>query len=147
MTSTFVNDGSADLPLNSTQPYDAHNQLLEYTLHTYGDGGIYSTLEDYAKWDLGLYTDNIVLQSTLELAFTGYTGGDNNYGYGWMVGRHAGSKALRHGGFCPGFLNYAFRVPEKRFTYLFLSNGGVFANDGFETWTDELKDEIFAYYM
>jgi len=104
------------------------------------------TLSDYFKWDRALYTDDIVQQSTLELAFTGYTGGDNDYGYGWMVGSHYGSKSLRHGGFLTGFLNYVLRIPEQRFTYLFLSNGGVFANDGFDTWTSELMDEILAHY-
>ena len=147
MTSTFVSDESVEYPSNTARPYDERNRLYEYSLYTYGAGGIYSTLNDYVIWDRALYTDVIVRQSTLELAFTGYTGGDNNFGYGWMVGNHGGSMSLRHGGFSTGFLNYVFRVPAKRFTYLFLSNGGVFANDGFETWTDELKDEIFSYYM
>jgi len=40
-----------------------------------------------------------------------------------------------------------YRVPEKRFTYLFLSNGGVFANDGFDTWMSDLMDETFSYYL
>ena len=147
MTATFVSDESVVFPPNTAQPYDEHNRLYEYSLHTYGAGGIYTTLNDYLKWDQALYTDDIVRQSTLELAFTGYTGGDNDFGYGWMVGTHGGSKSLRHGGFSTGFLNYVVRVPEKRFTYLFLSNGGVFANDGFDTWTSELMDEIFARYL
>jgi CubicO group peptidase (beta-lactamase class C family) len=147
MMATFVSDESVVYPSNTAQPYDEHNQLYEYTLYTYGDGGIYMTLNDYFKWDQALYTDDIVQQSTLELAFTGYTGGDNDYGYGWMVGSHYGSKSLRHGGFSTGFLNYVLRIPERRFTYLFLSNGGVFANDGFDTWTSELMDEILAHYL
>lgn len=147
MMATFVSDESVVYPSNTAQPYDEHNQLNEYVLYTYGDGGIYMTLNDYFKWDRALYTDDIVQQSTLELAFTGYTGGDNNYGYGWMVGSHYGSKSLRHGGFSTGFLNYVLRIPEQRFTYLFLSNGGVFANDGFDTWTSELMDEILAHYL
>ena len=147
MTSTFVSDESVVYPLNTAQPYDERNRLYEYTLYTYGAGGIYTTLNDYVKWDRALYTDDVVRQSTLELAFTGYTGGDDDFGYGWMVGSHGGSRSLRHGGFGTGYLNYVYRVPDKRFTYLFLSNGGVFANDGFETWTDELMDEIFDFYM
>jgi CubicO group peptidase (beta-lactamase class C family) len=147
MTVTFVSDESVVYPPTTAQPYDEHNRLYEYSLYTYGPAGIYTTLNDYLKWDQALYTDDIVRQSTLELAFTGYTGGDNNFGYGWMVGTYGGSKSLRHGGFSTGFLNYVVRVPEKRFTYLFLSNGGVFANDGFDTWTSELMDEIFARYL
>jgi CubicO group peptidase (beta-lactamase class C family) len=147
MTATFVSDESVVYPANTAQPYDAQNRLYEYSMYTYGPGGIYTTLNDYVKWDQALYTDAIVQQATLELAFTGYTGGHDDFGYGWMVGSHGGSKSLRHGGFATGWLNYVFRVPEKQFTYLMLSNGGVFANDGFETWTDDLKDDIFSYYL
>jgi CubicO group peptidase (beta-lactamase class C family) len=147
MTSTFVSDESVVYPSNRALPYDEQNRRYEYTLHTYGAGGIYSTLNDYVKWDRALYTNDIVQQTTLELAFTGYTGGDNDFGYGWMVGSHSGSRSLRHGGFSTGYLNYVFRVPEESFTYLFLSNGGVFANDGFDTWTSDLMDEIFDFYM
>jgi CubicO group peptidase (beta-lactamase class C family) len=147
MTATFVGDESVVYPSNTAQPYDEHNQLYEYSMYVYGPGGIYTTLNDYFKWDQALYTDALVQQATLELAFTGYTGGHDDFGYGWMVARHDGAKSLRHGGFGTGWLNYVFRVPQKRFTYLFLSNGGVFANDGFDTWTSELMDEIFSYYL
>ncbi|KPK65003.1 MAG: hypothetical protein AMS21_05900 [Gemmatimonas sp. SG8_38_2] len=147
MAATFVSDESVAYPSNTAKPYDEQNQLYDYTLYTYGAGGIYSTLNDYFKWDRALYTDDIVRQSTLELAFAGYTGGDNDFGYGWMIGIHSGSKSMRHGGFSTGFLNYVVRVPARRFTYLFLSNGGVFANDGFDTWTSELMDEIFERYL
>ncbi len=147
MTSTFVCDESVVFPSNTALPYDEDNQLYEYTLYTYGPGGIYTTLADYVKWDQALYTSDIVQQSTLELAYNGHTGGENDFGYGWMVGSHRGSKSLRHGGFGTGFLNYVVRVPAKRFTYLFLSNGGVFANEGFDTWTNELMGEILSFYL
>jgi CubicO group peptidase (beta-lactamase class C family) len=147
MSASFVNDGSVPLPADAAQPYDEQNRLYEYSLYAYGAGGLYTTLHDYAKWDQALYGDDLVQPSTLELAFTGYTGGDDDFGYGWMVGRHHGSKSVRHGGFCTGILNYVVRVPAKRFTYLFLSNGGVFANDGFDTWTNELMEEVYDFYL
>jgi CubicO group peptidase (beta-lactamase class C family) len=147
MSASFVNDGSRALPANAARPYDELNRLFDYDLYTYGAGGIYTTLTDYAKWDRALYTDDLLPQSTLELAWTGYTGGRDDFGYGWMVGSHRGSKSLRHGGFSTGFLNYVVRVPEKRLTYIFFSNGGVFANDGFDTWTTELMDEILDFYL
>jgi CubicO group peptidase (beta-lactamase class C family) len=147
MASTFVSDESVALPSNTALPYDEHNRLYDYSFHTYGDAGIYTTLDDYVKWDAALYTDALLQQSTLELAFTGYTGGENDHGYGWLVGRTRGRRSLRHGGFLPGYLNYVVRVPGERFTYLFLSNGGVFANDGFDTWTSALLEEILDHYF
>jgi hypothetical protein len=89
----------------------------------------------------------IISQSTLQLATTGYTGGQNNYGYGWMVGSYDGYASHRHGGYGLGILNYIYRVPDKNFMYLMLSNGGVFANNGFDTWTNEVMDRIFEHCL
>jgi CubicO group peptidase (beta-lactamase class C family) len=147
MLSTFVHDETSVRPPNSALPYDENNGLYDYEWYSYGAGGIYSTLNDMFKWDQALYTDHIISQATLQLATTGYTGGENNYGYGWMVGSHGGYPSYRHGGFGLGVLNYIYRVPDRNFMYLMLSNGGVFANDGFDTWTNELKDRIFAHYL
>jgi CubicO group peptidase (beta-lactamase class C family) len=147
MSSTFVRQESTEYPPGVAQPYDEQNRRYEYALHVYGPTGIYSTLNDYFKWDQALYTDQIVSQSTLRRAFTGYTGGQNNFGYGWMVGTRGLFPSYRHGGFTTGFLNYVYRVPDLGFTYMFLSNGGVFANGGFNTWTNELMESIFDFYM
>ncbi len=147
MSSTFVRHASSVVPSNVAQPYNEQNQRYQYSLYTYGPMGIYTTFNDYFQWDQALYTDQIIRQSTLELAFTGYTGGQDNFGYGWMVGRYDSSPSYRHGGFSTGYLNYVYRVPARQFTYLFFSNGGVFANDGFDTWTSELMDSIFDFYL
>jgi len=147
MQSTFVKIKEAVNPPNLALPYDENNGLYNVDCYIYGDGGIYSTLNDMFKWDQALYTDQIISQTTLQLALAGYTGGSNNYGYGWMVGSYGGYPSYRHGGFFLGFLNYIYRIPGKDFTYLMLSNGGVFANNGFESWTEEVKDRIFARYL
>jgi CubicO group peptidase (beta-lactamase class C family) len=147
MQSTFVRREAIALPQNAAFSYDENNVFYDYDCYVYGDGGIYSTLNDVVKWDRALYTDQIIRQSTLELAYSGYTGGENNYGYGWMIGSHGGYPSYRHGGFFLGFLNYIYRVPGKNFMYLVLSNGGVFSNDGFGTWTDDLKDRIFDHCL
>jgi CubicO group peptidase (beta-lactamase class C family) len=147
MYSTFVHDENSVRPANSALPYDENNRLYNYEWYAYGAGGIYSTLNDMFKWDQALYTDNIISQSTLQLATTGYTGGENNFGYGWMVGSYRGYPSYRHGGFGLGLLNYIYRVPGRNFMYLMLSNGGVFANDGFDTWTNELMDRIFTHCL
>ncbi len=147
MHSTFVHDGSSVLPPNAALPYDENNRLYEYEWYTYGAGGIYSTLNDMFKWDQSLYSELIISKSAMQLATTGYTGGQNNYGYGWMVGSYSGYPSHRHGGFGLGILNYIYRVPGKNFMYLMLSNGGVFANNGFDTWTNEVMDRIFAHCL
>ena len=143
----LVHDESTVLPLNSALPYDENDRLYNYEWYTYGASGVYSTLNDMFKWDQALYTDYIISQSTLQLAHTGYTGGDNNYGYGCMVGHYGGYSSYRHGGFGLGILNYIYRVPGRNFMHLMLSNGGVFANNGFDTWTAEVQDRIFIHCL
>jgi CubicO group peptidase (beta-lactamase class C family) len=147
MHSSFVHDETSVLPANSALPYDENNRLYEYEWYTYGANGIYSTLNDMFEWDQSLYTERIISQSSMQLATTGYTGGQDNYGYGWMVGSYDGYPSYRHGGFSLGILNYIYRVPSKNFTYLMLSNGGVFANNGFDTWTNVVQDRIFAHCL
>lgn len=147
MQSTFVHDEISVIPVGAALPYNENNRLYDYEWFSYGAGGIYSTLNDMFKWDRSLYREQIISQSTLALAFTGYTGGQNNFGYGWMVGSYAGVPSFRHGGFGLGILNYIYRVPGENFMYLMLSNGGVFANNGFDTWTNEVMDRIFAHCL
>jgi len=147
MSFTFVQSASTIYPATTAISYNEYNQPYNYNIYTYGDGGIYSTLNDMFKWDLALFGNQIVSQATLQLAFTGYTGGNDNYGYGWMISSYNGYPSQRHGGYTMGNLNYIYRVPGKNFTYLMLSNGGVFANNGFETWTTEVQDMIFYYYF
>jgi CubicO group peptidase (beta-lactamase class C family) len=147
MTATFVGNESAEFPSGIALSYDEYNRPYNYRFYTYGSGGIYSTLNDMFKWDQALYTEQLLNQATLQMAFTGYTGGENDYGYGWMVGSHSIFKSVRHGGYSMGNLNYIYRIPDPGFTYLFLSNGGVFANNGFDTWTTELQQMIFDHYL
>ncbi|MFC2134676.1 serine hydrolase domain-containing protein [Bacteroidota bacterium] len=147
MTSTFVMHEYANVPSTAAVSYSDSNQPYNYDLFTYGAGNIYSTLNDMYKWDQALYTEQIISQESFQLAITDYTGGDNNYGYGWMTGSHYGYPAHRHGGYSFGNLNFIIRVPDRHITYLMLSNGGVFANNGFDTWTTEVQDMIFDYYF
>jgi CubicO group peptidase (beta-lactamase class C family) len=71
MHSTFVHDETSVRPPNTALPYDDDNGLYDYEWYTYGAGGIHSTLKDMYKWDQALYTDDIIRQSTLQLATTG----------------------------------------------------------------------------
>ena len=64
-----------------------------------GDGGIYSSIDDLAKWDAALYGDRLLRKESRELAFTPATHTDNpsvDYGFGWrMTGERSGIRARR----------------------------------------------------
>lgn len=90
-----------------------------------GDGGIYSSTSDLAKWDQGLYTEDLISAQTRELAFTGVTPTERagtEYGFGWFIGGYHGLKEVWHYGETVGFTTRISRFPEKQFTSIILAN-------------------------
>lgn len=91
----------------------------------YAGGALASTLDNLARWDSALYTDQLLKPETLQRAFTAYRltdGTSTAYGYGWSIGEYAGHRLMQHGGGIPGFRNYAIRMPEDRVFVAILSN-------------------------
>lgn len=84
-----------------------------------GDGGIYTSVLDYFKWDQALYTDKVLPQALLEEMWTGNFG---DYGLGWRVDMKDGHRRLHHDGSTSGFRNYVIRYPDERMTVLVLTN-------------------------
>jgi CubicO group peptidase (beta-lactamase class C family) len=84
-----------------------------------GDGGVYSSIDDLAKWDAALYDPKY------EIAFTPRTATDDAkiaYGYGWRISEHRGTRMLWHTGETRGFRNVLVRFPDKRLTVIVLTN-------------------------
>ncbi|MBC2845195.1 serine hydrolase [Winogradskyella flava] len=93
-----------------------------------GDGGIYSSVSDYAKWDKSLYEETLISEDLMNDAFSkwdkdGKTDGDG-YGFGWQIGYKNGKKYLVHGGSSTGFLNTTLRVPSDKITVVIYTNNG-----------------------
>jgi len=88
-----------------------------------GDGGIYSSLNDLARWDAALYDSRLLPQPWLAQVFTaGNTvhGEDNVSHYGLGV-RLAGDMVW-HSGESIGFRNVQIRWPAQKLTVIVLSN-------------------------
>lgn len=84
-----------------------------------GDGGVYSSIDDLAKWDAALY------DSKYAIAFTPRTPTDDpnvHYGYGWRIGTHRGERMVWHSGETRGFRNVLIRFPDRRLTVVVLTN-------------------------
>lgn len=84
-----------------------------------GDGGIYTSVLDYFKWDQALYTDRLLPQAALQQM---WTAGLGDYGFGWRVDTVDGHRRLHHDGSTSGFRNYVIRYPDDRMTVLVLTN-------------------------
>ena len=93
------------------------------TSATRGDGGIYSSIDDLAKWDAALYDDRLLSDASRKLAFSPHvkvTGEpyEASYGYGWRIT----GDTVWHSGESIGFRNVIVRWPQRHLTVILLSN-------------------------
>ncbi|MFT4256501.1 MAG: serine hydrolase domain-containing protein [Pseudoxanthomonas sp.] len=90
-----------------------------------GDGGIYSSIDDLARWDAALYDDRLLGDATRAQAFGKQVQVSSEpeatwYGYGWRA-TEDGSRQW-HSGESIGFRNTLVRWPRQRLTVILLSN-------------------------
>jgi CubicO group peptidase (beta-lactamase class C family) len=89
-----------------------------------GDGNVYTTVRDLARWDQAFYTDALgkgltdMLQTTGALA----NGEKIDYAWGLVVSDYKGLKVVEHGGSWVGFRASIVRFPEQRFSVVVLAN-------------------------
>ena len=95
------------------------------TSATLGDGGIYTNVDDLARWDQALERNTLVDSATMRLATTPPqlpAGAATEYGFGWFVDQYRGLKRWRHTGETSGFRNAILRFPDRRLTIVILTN-------------------------
>jgi CubicO group peptidase (beta-lactamase class C family) len=86
-----------------------------------GDGGVYSSIDDLAKWDAALYDERLLSARSRALAFAPATASDDpavRYGFGWRIS----GETLWHSGETVGFRNVIVRYPRRHFTVIVLTN-------------------------
>jgi len=95
-----------------------------------GDGSVYTTIEDFFKWDQNFY-HNVLGRGTQELIHEVQTRGVLNdgeeisYALGLNVDTHRGLKRVSHTGSWVGFRTVAVRYPDQRFSVVIFGNGSV----------------------
>ncbi|MCC7392257.1 beta-lactamase family protein [Candidatus Sumerlaeota bacterium] len=90
-----------------------------------GDGGIYTSLRDYAKWDHALRRKKLISPALLEEAYTAGKLNDGTpikYGYGWKIDEKGGMKEVWHTGSTTGFNHSVHRIPERGLCVAVFSN-------------------------
>ncbi|MEN5285354.1 serine hydrolase domain-containing protein [Stenotrophomonas lactitubi] len=87
-----------------------------------GDGGIYSSLGDLARWDAALYDDRLLSAASRKAMFSPATTTTEAdvpyYGFGWRLN----GRMQWHSGESIGFRNVILRYPDKHLTVIVLSN-------------------------
>jgi CubicO group peptidase (beta-lactamase class C family) len=112
------------------------------TSATLGDGGIYSNLEDLAKWDDALRNHTLLSEKEIQPALTpvkladgsephwpSETNDDNlhpgkpvSYGFGWFLDPYQGRQRMWHTGGTMGFYTVIERFPSDDLTFIILGN-------------------------
>lgn len=95
------------------------------TSATRGDGGVYSSIDDLAKWDAALYTDKLLNADSRRLAFSAHVRTDDpsiDYGFGWRIT----GDTVWHSGESMGFRNVIVRWPKRHLAVIILSNRNHF---------------------
>ena len=90
-----------------------------------GDGGLYSTVEDLARWDANFYDGRVGGPGFLgRMHERGVlVGGDTiSYAFGLTLGEHRGLRTVEHGGALAGFRTNILRIPDERFSAIVLCN-------------------------
>jgi CubicO group peptidase (beta-lactamase class C family) len=82
-------------------------------------GALYSTVEDFVKWDQALSGETLLKQASLDAMFTP---AKDNYAYGWVVRDVAGRKTIGHGGGINGFNTAFMRYPTEKLIAVAFSN-------------------------
>lgn len=112
------------------------------TSATLGDGGVYSNLEDLARWDAALAHHTLLSASEMQAALTpvklldgstpGWSGdpGDSDpqagkpvlYGFGWFLDDYQGKRRMWHYGETTGFRTLIERFTQSHLTIVILCN-------------------------
>lgn len=102
---------------------------------TKADGGIYTSVNDFIKWEKALRDNVILKKETLDLAYTNqitvsgskyssYQNRDNTYyGFGWFIDETPNrDRKIYHTGDNGGFQAYASKYPDSNVNIVMLSN-------------------------
>jgi CubicO group peptidase (beta-lactamase class C family) len=97
-----------------------------------GDGGIYSSLDDLAKWDRALRDHTLLSEDEMRPALTSVKVPDRSvqeppgtpaeYGFGWFLNPYEGHRRMWHYGETVGFRTTIQRFPDDGLTVIVLAN-------------------------
>lgn len=100
------------------------------TSATLGDGGVYSSLEDLAKWDRVLRNNSLLSAGDMRAALTPVNvpgvvepeGTPADYGFGWFLNSYKGHQRMWHYGETVGFRSAIQRFLNDDLTIIVLCN-------------------------
>ncbi len=93
---------------------------------TNGDGGVYTSIDDYVKWILAIQQKNglntTLIREAQSPQFPIDTARHISYGYGWFVAGSGDAKLVYHTGSNGGFRTIVLTKPSEQYTVVIFSN-------------------------
>jgi len=90
-----------------------------------GDGGIYTSINDYFKWNQALENNKLIssqLKAKAHSIQSKNLKSDWDYGYGWRIKFDGQTKIVSHSGHTKGFTNYVVKIPSQKLSIVLFSN-------------------------
>ncbi|WP_162339629.1 serine hydrolase domain-containing protein [Cyclobacterium salsum] len=107
-------------------PYGDNKYRLSIPTHSLvGTTGLYTTIEDLAKWDKNFYDMQVGGSegiSLMQIPGRLNSGQELSYASGLLIDSYRGLKTVWHGGFDPGYTSMLLRFPEEHLTVAILCN-------------------------
>jgi CubicO group peptidase (beta-lactamase class C family) len=111
---------------------------LNYLDGVYGDGGIYSSTSDLARWDAALRYGTLLPVAVCEQAYASgklNNGAATGYGYGWEI---ISPNVVEHWGNWEGFTAHIRRDLREHLLLVVLSN--------FTPYHDAISNELWGFF-
>ncbi|MFO1501868.1 MAG: serine hydrolase domain-containing protein [Verrucomicrobiota bacterium] len=103
-----------------------NGEFIAESILAYGGGGLLSTVDDMAKWDLGLRNGRVLPSARLEQMWhpTKLNNGNSSaYGFGWGIGGTSPHRFVEHSGsHATGFSSYIVRFLDDDLSVILLIN-------------------------
>ena len=147
MASSFFRDQETALPPEAARGHfiasDGRIYVEPARFHAVGAGGLWTTVDDLARWDAAFYDDGSIASRLVRRGALD-DGTPIHYGWGLSIRTHRGLPIHSHGGSFPGWTSKMVRFPTERTTVIILANGetGDVSADAFA-----LADEVLGDAM
>jgi len=136
MNSTQFRDNHTDLINNRACGYEPRDSGWSGVTPIYdevGDGGVWTNVEDLAKWDGNFYQPRVGGEQGIQLLLSQATlnnGLKMSYALGLFVEKYRGFTMVSHGGVDPGYRGQMLRFPSDRLTVSVLANNPAYDVEG-----------------
>ncbi len=92
-----------------------------------GDGGIYSSIDDLARWVRALHAEKLLKRSSYDMMYDPpeIDGKSTGYGFGWRVQTYQGETRYHHTGTTRGFSLCLQRYPERNAAVIVMINNSI----------------------